>query len=263
MSVHPRDSDQMRLDIGTATGAGPGSAGTGSGGSGPGARRQIRVGGDPDNHPNDPGLVCIECGEALEYKGRGRRPRYCSSSCRHRGWERRRAAAEGVVGTQVVELQALPMPPTYTRSGVIEWLEGKPRRLADVVAALPQTDESAEIVATALRRLKNNGARTVADRRAESQEHQDLACLTEQYREALREVRRLREDNARLRDTAVQRPTGALASSALSTPVGRAGAPPVGYKVVKHGGRTFHVPELWSRQQCRRWCRDNPGKAVG
>ena len=50
---------------------------------------EIRVGGDPDGKPVDPGMVCLECGTELTYTGRGRRPRYCSSSCRHRAWEDR------------------------------------------------------------------------------------------------------------------------------------------------------------------------------
>lgn len=143
----------------------------------PATATEIRVGGDPNGKPSDPGMVCLECGTELIYNGRGRRPRYCSSSCRHRAWERRRAAADGVIASQVVELPALPMEPTYTRTGVIGWLRDSPRRLADVVAALPETEESARLLNTARSRLRRLGVRTETERRIASRAEQDLARL--------------------------------------------------------------------------------------
>jgi hypothetical protein len=37
--------------------------------------------------------TCAWCGTWIEYSGRGRRPTYCSKSCRNRAWEVRSAAA--------------------------------------------------------------------------------------------------------------------------------------------------------------------------
>ncbi|OLT55265.1 hypothetical protein BJF89_16045 [Corynebacterium sp. CNJ-954] len=39
-------------------------------------------------------------------------------------------------------------------------------------------------------------------------------------------------------------------------------SPRPGYKVVEVASKTFHVPESWSRQQYRKWCRDHPDLAV-
>src|ERR1044071_4807987 len=52
----------------------------------------------PDNHPTDVprserpvSATCGGCGTRLVYRGRGRPRRYCSDSCRTRGWALRRA----------------------------------------------------------------------------------------------------------------------------------------------------------------------------
>lgn len=37
------------------------------------------------------GLRCVWCGGPIEVKARGPLPRWCSSTCRHRAWERARA----------------------------------------------------------------------------------------------------------------------------------------------------------------------------
>src|SRR5699024_379388 len=37
---------------------------------------------------------CAACGEPVSYAGTGRRPRYCSASCRRTGWALNRAAAQ-------------------------------------------------------------------------------------------------------------------------------------------------------------------------
>lgn len=256
-----------------------------------GTRRAISVGGDAAGHPVDPGLVCLECGTELTYRGKGRRPRYCSNTCRHRAWERRRAAADGTVAKEVVELPALPMEPAYTRRGVLTWLRDNPGRLASAVAALPDTEESARILDTARTRLWQKGVRTDSEIRAASRERQELDRVTEQYRQARNRIKSLLADNNRLKEqladtrkalaaarsgtqpgtrSAASRPGRAGPQSAagevgLSGRAGRA-APersvPPGHKAVVVSGRTFHVPAEWSRQQARTWCRKHPGDAV-
>lgn len=263
-----------------------------------GTRRAISVGGDANGHPVDTGLVCLECGTELTYKGKGRRPRYCSNTCRHRAWERRRAAADGTVAKEVVELPALPMDPAYTRRGVLTWLRDNPGRLASAVAALPDTEESARILDTARARLWQEGVRTDSEVRAVSRERQELDRVTEQYRQALDQIEALRVDNNRLKEklavtrealdaardaaragaqtgprTATGRPgphgqpnpQGAAGGVGLSGRAGQA-APersvPPGHKAVVVSGRTFHVPAEWSRQQARTWCRKHPDNAV-
>jgi hypothetical protein len=55
--------------------------------------------------PRRPGqtLACGWCGSLILLPARGRIPKWCSSSCRHRAWELTRAAASGRAAVQVVD----------------------------------------------------------------------------------------------------------------------------------------------------------------
>jgi hypothetical protein len=55
--------------------------------------------------PRRPGqtLACGWCGSPILLPARGRTPKWCSSSCRHRAWELSRAAASGRAAVQVVD----------------------------------------------------------------------------------------------------------------------------------------------------------------
>jgi hypothetical protein len=48
-------------------------------------------------------LVCGWCGLSVVVPARGRVPKWCSSSCRHRAWEMARAAQSGRAAVQVVD----------------------------------------------------------------------------------------------------------------------------------------------------------------
>lgn len=51
-----------------------------------------------------PGQVaCAWCGDRIEVSPVGRIPTWCSSSCRHRAWEQRRAADSGLVAREPFE----------------------------------------------------------------------------------------------------------------------------------------------------------------
>lgn len=59
----------------------------------------------PKRSPRRPGqsLACGWCGSPILVPARGRIPKWCSSSCRHRAWELTRAAASGRAAVQVVD----------------------------------------------------------------------------------------------------------------------------------------------------------------
>ena len=59
----------------------------------------------PRRSPRRPGqsLACGWCGTPILLPARGRIPKWCSSSCRHRAWELTRAAASGHAAVQVVD----------------------------------------------------------------------------------------------------------------------------------------------------------------
>jgi hypothetical protein len=61
--------------------------------------------GGPPRSPRRPGqtLACGWCGSQIQLPARGRTPKWCSSSCRHRAWELSRAAASGHAAVQVVD----------------------------------------------------------------------------------------------------------------------------------------------------------------
>jgi hypothetical protein len=48
-------------------------------------------------------LACGWCGSPILLSARGRIPKWCSSSCRHRAWELTRPAAAGRAAVQVVD----------------------------------------------------------------------------------------------------------------------------------------------------------------
>jgi hypothetical protein len=92
--------------------------------------------------PRSPGqtLACGWCGSKILLPARGRIPKWCSSSCRHRAWELTRAAASGRAAIQVVDravevdrvvtvVQEVPVP-TVPKGA--EW----PAALAQLATAL-------------------------------------------------------------------------------------------------------------------------------
>ena len=48
-------------------------------------------------------VTCGWCGAGVTVAARGRVPKWCSATCRHRAWEQRRAAASGLVAVEVVD----------------------------------------------------------------------------------------------------------------------------------------------------------------
>ena len=48
-------------------------------------------------------VTCGWCGATVPVPSRGRVPKWCSASCRHRAWEQRRAAASGLSAIEVVD----------------------------------------------------------------------------------------------------------------------------------------------------------------
>ncbi len=48
-------------------------------------------------------LECARCGNPITVKARGRTPKWCSETCRHRAWEQARAAASGQAAVEVIE----------------------------------------------------------------------------------------------------------------------------------------------------------------
>lgn len=84
------------------------------------------------NSPESPVLWCVECGNLLIYEGVGRRPRYCSQTCRSRAWEKRRTARDGLVAQEVVERHIEVSQPLNAEQ-IAQWLSGHPRRISKVL----------------------------------------------------------------------------------------------------------------------------------
>ena len=57
----------------------------------------------PRTSPRAPGQVvsCGWCGVDVAVPPRGRVPKWCSDTCRHRAWEQRRAAASGLSAVEI------------------------------------------------------------------------------------------------------------------------------------------------------------------
>lgn len=69
-------------------------------------------------------LECGWCGGPIAVAARGRVPKWCSSSCRHRAWEQSRAAESGRAAVRVVDrvVETQPRPSPDTNSA--EWPKG-------------------------------------------------------------------------------------------------------------------------------------------
>lgn len=94
-----------------------------------------------ENHEHTPrsaDSTCVACGNTIEYKGRGRRPHYCSNACRHTAWARRQAAAEGLIASQVVELPS-PAVQHYDDESVARWLARDAQRIVRVARIMRST----------------------------------------------------------------------------------------------------------------------------
>lgn len=48
-------------------------------------------------------VACGWCGATVTVPNRGRIPKWCSATCRHRAWEQRRAAASGRAAIEIVD----------------------------------------------------------------------------------------------------------------------------------------------------------------
>lgn len=101
---------------------------------------------------------CLVCNSELVYSGSGRRPRYCSSACRHRAWEIRRAADAGLVDRQAVEMPTVTVEKErpYSRSGVADWLMEHPDRMANVLQELPNSEQVVTALKLAILRIQGN-----------------------------------------------------------------------------------------------------------
>lgn len=76
-------------------------------------------GGDAAVARRKPGqkVRCGWCGAEVQIPPRGRVPKWCSSSCRHRAWEQRRAAEAGLAAVEVVDR---PVEVIVEREKVVE-----------------------------------------------------------------------------------------------------------------------------------------------
>ena len=200
-----------------------------------------------------PGVECLECGAALSYAGHGRRPRYCSAVCRHRGWEKRRAASDGLIATQVVEMPRPPAKAPLDRDTVAAWLTQRPGRMAGVLAALPDTTESEKALCAALNRIRS-GARP-PEVLTDLERAQSTAAKKWQRRAIEREDH-LRAEVDRWRAAATHEHPSATSSGPSSAPPGdmtaarlrgETSATEAGTKVVDVGGKSFRVPSSWTR----------------
>lgn len=211
-----------------------------------------------------PGTECLECQAPLSYVGHGRRPRYCSNTCRHRAWERRRAAADGTVATRVVELPRPPAKAPLDRDTVAAWLTERPGRLAAVLAALPGDHEPEKALCAALNRVRGHRRTPSVYTALESYQ---INVAERWQREADGRETALRRERDRLRSelTHTRSPadddqlyTAKSAEEFMPATDAAAGKK----KLTRVGGKTFRVPATWPRAQARQWCRDHPEAAL-
>jgi hypothetical protein len=111
-------------------------------------------------------VTCAWCETAIVVRATGRVPVWCSSTCRHRAWEQRRAAASGRAAVQLVERVVtvdVPVPVVETVEVLVtpkgsQWVDAlhELARQVDVGLLydrdLPAVAEQLDRVGAALRR---------------------------------------------------------------------------------------------------------------
>ena len=207
-------------------------------------------------------VECVECGAALSYRGTGRRPRYCSQTCRNRAFETRRAARTGAVATRVVE-RVVEVEASLNVDAVVRWLDGHPRRLSAVLRGMEWTREQQDGLRYG---LENAATDQVVISRQERERLSQMHAVDPLKRLELarlqHRVESLTRANERL-TRQLQEATNPATVSPLSVVSGSPRAA-VGadYKVVSMNGKDFRVPADWTRQQARQWCREHPEQGV-
>ena len=223
--------------------------------------------------PETTPLRCVECGMRLFYAGVGRKPRYCSQTCRSRAWEKRRAARDGLIAQEVVERPVEVYKPIDAEQ-VTQWLSGHPRRLSAVLKMMEWTDEHLAAFRTGLEhsaeelslipieekeRLESALRETFRLRDALAyQQHR----LREQKKENAALRRELERSNSRERPDSRKRPNNAEAPTPVAEQRPAAKAAPLPTfsgetKTTKVAGQLVTVPAHWNRKKIRQWMRDN------
>ncbi len=78
--------------------------------------RRVRTGARPDT------VACAGCAAEVPVGRRGPLPKWCGQTCRQRGWERRRAAAELVDAGVAVAVREVVQVPVALRPERSEWV---------------------------------------------------------------------------------------------------------------------------------------------
>lgn len=200
----------------------------------------------------------------LSYAGVGRKPRYCSQTCRSRAWEKRRAARDGLIAQEVVERPVEVYKPIDAEQ-VTQWLSGHPRRLSTVLKLLEWTDEHLGAFRTGLEQSAE-GLSLIPTEEKEQLESamQEAFHLKNKLTYQRHRLRMQQEENAALRQE-----LNRCKSTEAPTPVVKkrraaevAPLPPLPTfsdetKTVKVEGHQVTVPARWSRKQIRQWIRSN------
>ncbi len=95
--------------------------------------RRVRTGPRPGTVP------CAGCGAEVLVARRGPLPKWCGQTCRQRGWERRRAAAELADSGVIIAVREVVQVPVMLRPERSEWV-GELAELTRQIAALELPD---------------------------------------------------------------------------------------------------------------------------
>ena len=72
--------------------------------------------------PRPPAVSCAGCGAQVPVRGRGPLPRWCSSTCRHRAWEQRRAVSELQAAGSLMVVRETVETPVVIEPERSEWV---------------------------------------------------------------------------------------------------------------------------------------------
>ena len=187
-------------------------------------------------------LECVVCGAALSYRGTGRRPRYCSQTCRNRAYEARRAARAGTVATEVVE-RVVEVKARLDVDVVVQWLDRHPRRLSAVLRGMEWTREQQDGLRYG---LENAATDQVVVSRQERERLSYMRATEQQRRWELDRLQYRVESLTRANERLTRQLQEATNPATVSPLSGVSGLPQAevgaGYRTVSMNGKDFRVP---------------------
>lgn len=118
----------------------------------PQAAKKGQPSGRRRSSPRAPGqtITCGWCSRDVSVPARGRVPKWCSPTCRHRAWEQARAAASGLAAVEIQDrvietVKTITVVQHHTREVPVAWRPSSVPDFVDVLTDLTRRLDSGRV----------------------------------------------------------------------------------------------------------------------